>query len=125
MQGHRQELTEIRIKDISPRNMASTKSQGSSSKRSRLPRPAARRKRFGGQQVLAGAVIIRQRGTKVLPGLNVGRGSDDTLFAKADGVVTFPVGVQRQAEGQHSAGRQGVSTHRSKKARSRRAFISL
>jgi large subunit ribosomal protein L27 len=39
--------------------------------------------------VLACAVIVRQRGTKFLPGLNVGRGKDDTLFAKADGVVAF------------------------------------
>ena len=46
-------------------------------------------KRFGGQSVLAGNILIRQRGTKVHPGLNVGRGKDDTLFAKADGVVLF------------------------------------
>lgn len=46
-------------------------------------------KRFGGQVVRAGNILIRQRGTKVHPGTNVGRGSDDTLFAIADGVVTF------------------------------------
>ncbi|HDP69463.1 MAG TPA: 50S ribosomal protein L27 [Actinobacteria bacterium] len=46
-------------------------------------------KRFGGQFVTTGSIIVRQRGTKVRPGLNVGRGSDDTLFAKADGVVKF------------------------------------
>ena len=46
-------------------------------------------KRFGGQDVLAGNILIRQRGTKVHPGLNVGRGKDDTLFAKADGKVVF------------------------------------
>ena len=46
-------------------------------------------KRFGGQVVKAGSIIIRQRGTKYHPGLNVGRGGDDTLFAKADGKVTF------------------------------------
>lgn len=46
-------------------------------------------KRFGGQVVKAGNILIRQRGTKVHPGTNVGRGSDDTLFAIADGVVTF------------------------------------
>ncbi|KMQ49749.1 50S ribosomal protein L27p [Chitinispirillum alkaliphilum] len=46
-------------------------------------------KRFGGETVTAGTIIIRQRGTVVHPGENVGKGSDDTLFAKADGVVKF------------------------------------
>ena len=46
-------------------------------------------KRYGGQAVNAGSILIRQRGTSVLPGLNVGRGSDDTLFALVDGVVSF------------------------------------
>ena len=46
-------------------------------------------KRADGQFVLAGNILVRQRGTKIHPGLNVGRGSDDTLFAKADGVVRF------------------------------------
>lgn len=46
-------------------------------------------KRYGGQVVKAGNILIRQRGTKVHPGKNVGRGSDDTLFALIDGVVTF------------------------------------
>ena len=46
-------------------------------------------KRFGGQTVNAGSIIVRQRGTKVHPGENVGRGSDDTLFALIDGVVKF------------------------------------
>lgn len=46
-------------------------------------------KRFGGQAVTAGSIIVRQRGTKVHPGNNVGRGSDDTLFALIDGVVKF------------------------------------
>lgn len=46
-------------------------------------------KRFGGQFVKAGEILVRQRGTKFHPGLNVGRGSDDTLFAKAAGLVTF------------------------------------
>jgi large subunit ribosomal protein L27 len=44
---------------------------------------------FGGQTVSAGSIIIRQRGTRIHPGNNVGVGSDDTLFAKIDGVVTF------------------------------------
>ncbi len=46
-------------------------------------------KRYGGQQVSGGTIIVRQRGTKFMPGQNVGRGKDDTLFAKADGVVQF------------------------------------
>ena len=46
-------------------------------------------KRFGGQFVRAGNILVRQRGTKFHPGMNVGKGSDDTLFAKIDGVVSF------------------------------------
>ena len=46
-------------------------------------------KRFGGQRVSAGNIIVRQLGTKVHPGKNVGMGKDYTLFAKVDGVVTF------------------------------------
>lgn len=44
---------------------------------------------FDGQQVRAGAIIVRQRGTRIHPGDNVGRGGDDTLFATADGVVRY------------------------------------
>lgn len=46
-------------------------------------------KRYGGETVRAGNILIRQRGTKFHPGNNVGRGSDDTLFALVDGMVTF------------------------------------
>ena len=46
-------------------------------------------KRFQGQLVTAGSIIIRQRGTSFKPGLNVGRGSDDTLFAMKAGIVNF------------------------------------
>lgn len=46
-------------------------------------------KRADGQKVLAGNIIVRQRGTKIHPGLNVGIGKDDTLFALAEGVVKF------------------------------------
>ena len=46
-------------------------------------------KRFGGQQINAGTIIIRQRGTPIKPGLNVGRAKDDTLFATATGTVKF------------------------------------
>ena len=45
--------------------------------------------RFGGQLVSGGTIIIRQRGTRVKPGLNVGRGKDDTLFAKITGTIQF------------------------------------
>ena len=46
-------------------------------------------KAYGGEKVSAGSILIRQRGTSVLPGVNVGRGKDDTLFALADGIVNF------------------------------------
>jgi large subunit ribosomal protein L27 len=46
-------------------------------------------KRFGGQRVKAGNILIRQLGTKIHPGTNVGMGKDYTLFAKIDGIVTF------------------------------------
>lgn len=46
-------------------------------------------KRYGGEHVGAGEILIRQRGTKVHPGFNVGLGRDDTLFAKVEGKVTF------------------------------------
>ena len=46
-------------------------------------------KRFDGQEVSAGSILVRQRGTKFHPGINVGIGKDDTLFATIDGYVTF------------------------------------
>lgn len=46
-------------------------------------------KRFGGQTVRAGTILVRQRGTHIRPGQNVGKGKDDTLFALVDGQVTF------------------------------------
>jgi len=46
-------------------------------------------KRFAGQFVTGGSILVRQRGTRFKPGSNVGRGSDDTLYAKVDGVVRF------------------------------------
>jgi large subunit ribosomal protein L27 len=46
-------------------------------------------KRADGQSVVAGNILVRQRGTRILPGANVGRGSDDTLFALVDGKVKF------------------------------------
>jgi len=69
--------------------MAHKKGQGSSrnGRDSRGQRLGV--KRFGGQTVKAGSIIIRQLGTKIHPGTNVGMGKDYTLFAKIDGIVTF------------------------------------
>ena len=49
-------------------------------------------KRYAGQSVTAGSILVRQRGTKFHPGRNVGRGSDDTLFALKSGIVKFEKG---------------------------------
>ncbi len=57
-------------------------------------------KRFGGEQVSGGSIIVRQRGTRFFPGTNVGRGKDDTLFAKQGGVVKF-----------QNRGRRGTFVH--------------
>ncbi len=69
--------------------MAHKKGQGSS----RNGRDSAGQrlgvKRFGGQWVSAGSILVRQRGTRIYPGVNVGMGKDHTLFAKIDGIVTF------------------------------------
>ena len=48
-------------------------------------------KRFGGEKVVAGNILVRQRGTRFHPGVNVKKGSDDTLFAVVDGIVKFEV----------------------------------
>ena len=53
-------------------------------------------KRFAGQQIKTGQIIVRQRGTKFHPGDNVGRGKDDTLFALCDGTLEFTRGVKRR-----------------------------
>jgi len=69
--------------------MAHKKGQGSS----RNGRDSAGQrlgvKRFGGQRVHAGSILVRQHGSRIHPGINVGMGKDFTLFAKIDGVVTF------------------------------------
>lgn len=57
-------------------------------------------KRFGGEEVPGGSIIVRQRGTRFFPGTNVGRGKDDTLFAKQGGVVKF-----------QNRGRRGTFVH--------------
>lgn len=53
-------------------------------------------KRFAGQTVTAGSILVRQRGTALKPGVNVGIGRDDTLFAKIDGIVDFTHGKDRR-----------------------------
>ena len=56
-------------------------------------------KRFGGEKVTAGSILVRQRGTKYHPGANVGIGSDDTLFAMIPGVVKFEPCVRARSTG--------------------------
>ncbi|OHC04703.1 MAG: 50S ribosomal protein L27 [Planctomycetes bacterium RIFCSPHIGHO2_12_39_6] len=69
--------------------MAHKKGQGST-KNGRDSNPQMRGvKRFGGQFVTAGSILVRQCGTKFKPGFNVGRGRDDTLFSKIAGIVKF------------------------------------
>jgi len=53
-------------------------------------------KRYGGQVVTAGSIIVRQRGTRIHPGRNVGRGGDDTLFALIDGTVSYRTSGKRK-----------------------------
>ena len=69
--------------------MASTKSQGSSTNGRDSAGQRLGVKLFGGQKTTAGAILVRQRGTRFFPGLNVGMGSDNTLFARMAGVVKF------------------------------------
>ncbi len=60
-------------------------------------------KRYGGQTVTAGTILVRQRGTKIHPGANVGRGGDDTLFALTDGTVSFRTSGKRKFAEIHDA----------------------
>jgi large subunit ribosomal protein L27 len=69
--------------------MAHKKGQGSSRNGRESNSQRLGIKVYGGQSILAGGIIVRQRGTRYLPGRNVGRGKDDTLFALADGMVKF------------------------------------
>ena len=70
--------------------MAHTKGQGSNRNGRDSNAKHLGVKAYGGQFVTAGSILIRQRGTRFRPGLNVARGGDDTLFALKDGVVAFP-----------------------------------
>ncbi len=76
--------------------MAHKKGQGSirNGRDSRAQRLGC--KKFGGETVTAGMILVRQRGTHFHPGENVGRGKDDTLFAKCDGVVEYTKGLRRK-----------------------------
>jgi large subunit ribosomal protein L27 len=69
--------------------MASTKSQGSSTNGRDSAGQRLGIKAFGGEKVTAGSILIRQRGTRIFPGRNVGIGSDDTIFSRINGVVKF------------------------------------
>ena len=69
--------------------MAHKKGVGSSRNGRDSPGQRLGVKRFGGQLVTAGTILVRQRGTRIHPGKNVGKGGDDTLFAKADGIVRY------------------------------------
>lgn len=69
-------------------------------------------KRFAGQMVTAGSILVRQRGTKILPGLNVGLGRDYTLFSKIDGQVRFEsVWKIRQRRGTQAQCKRCVSVY--------------
>ncbi len=77
--------------------MAHKKAGGSSHNGRDSPGQRLGVKTFGGQFVTAGSIIIRQRGTRIHPGQNVGRAKDDSLFALTDGFVTFgPLGRKRK-----------------------------
>jgi large subunit ribosomal protein L27 len=75
--------------------MAHKKGQGSSRNGRESNSQRLGIKVYGGQNVLAGGILVRQRGTRYHPGRNVGIGRDDTLYALADGVVTFDRGGRR------------------------------
>jgi large subunit ribosomal protein L27 len=77
-----------------------TKKAGGSTKNGRRSNPRRHGvKAFGGQEVSAGSIIIRQRGTKYHPGQNVGMGRDFTIFALKDGKVTFTTKKQKKFDG--------------------------
>jgi large subunit ribosomal protein L27 len=98
-QGHRQELTRVLIEDIiiklstkikrELKFMAHKKGAGSTKNGRDSNAKRLGVKRFGGEKVRAGNILIRQRGMKFKPGSNVGCGKDFTLFALTDGIVKF------------------------------------
>ncbi len=82
--------------------MASTKSQGSSTNGRDSAGQRLGIKTFGGEKVTAGSILIRQRGTRIFPGRNVGMGSDDTIYSRIEGQVKFEW---------HSKGRKCISVY--------------
>jgi large subunit ribosomal protein L27 len=88
--------------------MSSTKSQGSSSNGRDSNGQRIGVKSYGGEAIRAGSIIIRQRGTHIAPGHNVGIGSDDTIYSKIDGVVKFE--YMRSTPGRRG-GRRRVSVY--------------
>ncbi len=76
--------------------MSKTKAGGSSRNGRESHAKRLGPKVFDGQEVHAGAVLVRQRGTRIHPGLNVGRGGDDTLFARTSGVVKYGMRNRRR-----------------------------
>jgi large subunit ribosomal protein L27 len=91
--GHRSTYTLIRLihhrSAESSKIMATKKGQGSSRNGRDSNSQRLGVKRFDGNVVTGGSILVRQRGRRFNPGLNVGRGKDDTLFAKVDGTVKF------------------------------------
>ena len=87
--GHRQTMSTVRITKIEAYAMAHKKGVGSSRNGRDSNSQRLGVKRFGGQFVTAGSIIVRQRGTRFKPGINVGLGTDHTLFATSDGYVRF------------------------------------
>lgn len=76
--------------------MSKTKAGGSSRNGRESHAKRLGPKVFDGQTVTSGAVLVRQRGTRIHPGLNVGRGSDDTLYARSAGVVKYGMRNRRR-----------------------------
>ncbi len=99
--------------------MAHTKAQGSSSNGRDSHGQRLGIKRYGSQFVNAGEIIVRQRGTKFLPGTNVSRSSDDSLFARVSGIVTFE--WVRRGKQQISVYPKVAETKEAKKAPAKKA----
>ena len=99
--------------------MAHTKAQGSSSNGRDSHGQRLGIKRYGSQFVNAGEIIVRQRGTKFLPGTNVTRSSDDSLFARVSGIVTFE--WVRRGKQQISVYPKGAEKKEAKKAPAKKA----
>ena len=97
--GHRQQYTRLRSKRLKwSKKMAHKKGGGSSRNGRDSNSQRLGVKRYAGEVVLSGNILVRQRGTRIKPGLNVGVGKDDTLFAVANGIVvyeTLPNGQKR------------------------------